>query len=137
MFLLLLVSYIIAGIYLFIYLTFQNNKMDLNSIIFPAPIEVRNFEYYSQNKELIFIPKQNKNKLGYIPCLLKQTKKLEFSNKYMIYFHGNAEDIFNSALIINATINNLPVMYLLNNSITLYLLSTRDIVYTLVISQQK
>lgn len=67
--------------------------MDLNAIIFPSP----NFEFSIEDfdKELIFIAKKkDKNIDGYIPCLLLQAKLKSLSKYFLIFFHGNAEDIF-------------------------------------------
>lgn len=73
--------------------------MELNSVIFPHPDFIHNIEEFSD--ELIFIPKikdtsSNKNNvIGHIPCLLLQSsKKNQISKNFLIYFHGNAEDIF-------------------------------------------
>jgi len=79
--------------------------MDLNNILFPAP------EYIVQNieaheGEVIFIPKPKSNikqdsclskkeLMQYIPCLLLQSKYYKkLSRNFLIFFHGNAEDIF-------------------------------------------
>lgn len=71
--------------------------MELNSILFPAP--QFNYEKVSElMSDLIFIPKPNE-KDKYIPCLLLlalQTTKSP-SDKFLIFFHGNAEDIFGAS----------------------------------------
>ena len=103
------------------------NKMELNSVIFPAPLEDKN-EYISRYKnDLIFIPKHTKNELGnikkiykegenvnnsvpgsHIPCLFMYSKKKPDTNKFLIYFHGNAEDIFNSINSLDLLKNIIP-----------------------------
>lgn len=48
--------------------------------------------------------------IGYIPCLLLQAKKKNLlSRNFMIYFHGNAEDIFFAREIADRIRLNLPV----------------------------
>lgn len=72
--------------------------MDLNGIIFPSP----QFDYCIEDyeHELIFIEKKLKpgtTKSGegnHIPCLLLQAKLKSLSKYFMVFFHGNAEDIF-------------------------------------------
>lgn len=65
--------------------------MQLNSIIFPAPsFTIENTLDYEDN--LIFIPKTKTN--GYIPCFFIPTNKDTVSAKVLMFFHGNAEDIF-------------------------------------------
>ena len=68
--------------------------MDLNGIIFPSP----SFEHCVEDfdGELIFIEKKIKKspRESYIPCLLLQAKLKQLSRYFLIYFHGNAEDIF-------------------------------------------
>mmetsp|Transcript_22799 Transcript_22799/g.23745 ORF Transcript_22799/g.23745 Transcript_22799/m.23745 type:complete len:301 (+) Transcript_22799:2-904(+) len=85
--------------------------MELNSIIFPAPSNERIHNLSKYKDELLFIPKSN-NKSGkeedYIPCMLHECRKVSNSNKYMIYFHGNAEDIFNSNYTVDLTRTVLP-----------------------------
>ena len=66
--------------------------MELNSILFPSP--KFNFETALQyDGELIFIPKP-KEKNSYIPCLFLINAVKKISGKFLIFFHGNAEDIF-------------------------------------------
>ena len=76
--------------------------MDLNGILFPSPNN--NFQVEDFEEELIFIPKIKADDsseqyeevvIGYIPCLLLLSKsRNQISKNFMIYFHGNAEDIF-------------------------------------------
>ena len=83
--------------------------MDLNSIIFPSP----KFDYCLEGyeKELIFIPKKDEkqNKFGHIPCLLLQGKLNIQSKYYLLFFHGNAEDIFIAKDIASKIKNKLYV----------------------------
>lgn len=84
--------------------------MNLNSIIFPAPTEQKDNQIGRYKEELIFIPKKNKDGTNFhIPCLLHITRKDEETNKYLFYFHGNAEDIFNSTYNLEILRNSLPV----------------------------
>ena len=81
--------------------------MELNSILFPAP--KFNFDKVSElASDLIFIPKPNETE-QYIPCLLLlavQTTKAP-SDKFLIFFHGNAEDIFGASDIGDKLRNRL------------------------------
>ena len=71
--------------------------MNLNSIIFPAPVEDKKYEVHRFKGEIIYVPKTLKDgTLFHIPCLLQKVKPKNQSNKFLFYFHGNAEDIFNS-----------------------------------------
>ncbi len=85
--------------------------MNLNSIIFPAPTEDKTFELYRFKNEIIFIPKKSGNDLVHIPCLLQPSKRKPDTNKFLFYFHGNAEDIFNSTANLELLRNALPVKY--------------------------
>jgi len=83
--------------------------MDLNSIIFPAPTDDKRFEIFRYKEELMYIPKTQKDgSITYIPCLLQLSKKNPSTNKYLLYFHGNAEDIFNSTANIDLLRSCLP-----------------------------
>ena len=64
--------------------------MEINSILFPAPPP--NYSISEFGQDLIWIPKQSEN--FSIPCLLLQSEEL--SNKILIFFHGNAEDLKSS-----------------------------------------
>ncbi len=95
--------------------------MDLNSIIFPAPTEDKTFELYRYKDEIIFIPKQLKDgKTFHIPCLLQRAKRKSDSNKYLFYFHGNAEDIFNSTSNLDMIRNSLPVSKYFNTILIIF-----------------
>ena len=68
--------------------------MELNSIIFPAPTLDRVTDLTKFKNELIFIPKLKDNVIySHIPCMIHECTKNPLSNKYLLYFHGNAEDI--------------------------------------------
>jgi fermentation-respiration switch protein FrsA (DUF1100 family) len=82
--------------------------MELNSIIFPAPNSDRIKDLSKYEDELIYIPKMVGDEVGYIPCMLHECRKSANSNKYLLYFHGNAEDIFNSNYTVDLTRTVLP-----------------------------
>ena len=83
--------------------------MNLNSIIFPAPTEDKTNEVFRYKDELIFIPKKDsEGKLIHIPCLIQSSKRKQDSTKFLFYFHGNAEDIFNSTSNLDLLRNTLP-----------------------------
>ena len=89
--------------------------MNLNSIIFPAPTEDKTHELYRYKDELIYIPKTSEiGDIYHIPCLVQESKKNTNSNKYIFYFHGNAEDIFNSTNNLDILRNSFPVKYKFN-----------------------
>jgi len=62
-----------------------------------------------QSKNLIFIDKgKNKDDItNYIPCLFIQ--EYEQSSKFLIYFHGNSDDIFTSELFCQHLCENLKM----------------------------
>ncbi len=84
--------------------------MNLNSIIFPAPLEDKKAELNYNKDRVIFIPKKDEygNKF-HIPCFYRITNKKFNSNKFLFYFHGNAEDIFSIRSNIDTIRNFLPV----------------------------
>jgi hypothetical protein len=85
--------------------------MNLNSIIFPAPTEDKTYELYRHKEEIIYVPKKlNNGTVIHIPCLIQKSKKKVDSNKFIFYFHGNAEDIFNSTSNLDLLRNSLPVI---------------------------
>jgi hypothetical protein len=89
--------------------------MNLNSIIFPAPTDDKTYELYRYREEIIYVPKVNKDGSKFhIPCLLQMSKRKTESNKFLFYFHGNAEDIFNSTSNLDLLRNSLPVSHLFN-----------------------
>jgi len=80
---------------------FTGRGLELNAILFPAPKSTYTLEELED--ELLFIPRIEKvykelkssswKKLyPTIPCLYLKTNR-NHSNKTIIYFHGNAEDI--------------------------------------------
>ena len=90
--------------------------MELNSIIFPSPEFSHDINDHSD--ELIFIPKikdlelqkEYDEVIGYIPCLLLQyNKKNLLSKNFLIYYHGNAEDIFFAREIAERIKQNLSI----------------------------
>ena len=65
--------------------------MEFNSIMFPAP--KFNYKKFSEfDGEVIYIP-NNPEKTQYIPCLLLISASHKLSNKFLIFFHGNAGKI--------------------------------------------
>lgn len=83
--------------------------MDFNSIVFPAPTEDK-YEQIKDNKEnLLFIPKINKDKKPFhIPCIYQKSTFKPDTNKIFLYFHGNAEDIFNAINNVSLIKASLP-----------------------------
>ena len=66
--------------------------MNFNSIVYMAPEKIlRITDSQKQLRSVIFIPKEDDK---FIPCLFKPCKSSKYCNKYLIYFHANAEDIF-------------------------------------------
>ena len=85
--------------------------MDLNSLIFPAPIEDKKIELPKLKDKLIFIPKiEDDGTPFHIPCYYRANKKTKESNKFFFYFHGNAEDIFNVPYNLEILRKHLPVI---------------------------
>lgn len=70
--------------------------MNFNGMVFPRPqFDFSNVNQYED--ELIYIPynsKQENNKIIHIPCLLLRDKTSKLSKNFIIFFHGNAENIF-------------------------------------------
>jgi fermentation-respiration switch protein FrsA (DUF1100 family) len=65
--------------------------MEFNNFVFPAP----KFDYHLfeiLKEKMIFIPLKDNH---YIPCLFLH-KQNEISKNFIIFFHGNAEDMFYS-----------------------------------------
>jgi hypothetical protein len=85
--------------------------MDLNGIIFPSPRFDFTLEDYEE--ELIFIDKKKDSKDEYIPCLLLQAKLKQLSKYFLVFFHGNAEDIFIARDIAEDIKDYLHVSFLL------------------------
>ena len=69
--------------------------MDLNGFVFPSP--KFDFNIVKQfDDELIYIP-TNDNK--HIPCIFIRDKTSKLSKNFIIFFHGNAEDVFSARSI--------------------------------------
>ena len=89
--------------------------MDFNSILFPSPQEDKYSQMHFNKGKILFIPKPPNsipNKMKHIPCMFQNSTFKEKStptNKVFIYFHGNAEDIFNATNNVNIIYSNLPV----------------------------
>lgn len=64
--------------------------MELDRILFPSP-KFNSSKISEYDGELVYIPKGNNL---YIPCLLLISVSKTISDKYLMFFHGNAEDIF-------------------------------------------
>lgn len=83
--------------------------MDFNNLIFPAPKYDPAYTY-NYKEEIIFIPKPIKNPnepSQYIPAIfLKTHPKIPVKN-YIIFFHGNAEDIFGARNMAERVLNKL------------------------------
>ena len=80
--------------------------MEFNSLIFPSP----KFDFQELNEfknELIFIPSNNPKKNYYIPCLFLSNEKSLSSKNFIIFFHGNAEDIFLSSSMATPLLEEL------------------------------
>lgn len=101
--------------------------MDLNSILFPAPdYVIQTVE--AHEGEIIFIPKNDsldntsctnsnsssKKNNDYIPCLLLLSRPLrKLCKNFLIFFHGNAEDIFLARDIADRIRSNLSMNILI------------------------
>jgi len=71
-----------------------------NSCVFPVPGYDHNMAQLAYiSRKLIFIPKKNKNNeiIDYIPCVFMPSEIGQFSSNFLLFFHGNAEDIFLAA----------------------------------------
>ncbi len=67
--------------------------MEFNGFIFPAPsLDYHMIKIY--RNELIYIPSNDPKESYYIPCLFLKNQKSENFKNFVIFFHGNAEDIF-------------------------------------------
>ena len=83
--------------------------MDFNSIVFPAPTDDK-YDEISHNKgNILFIPKKIENgKIFHIPCMYQESTNKPGTNKIFLYFHGNAEDIFNATTNLSVIKAYLP-----------------------------
>jgi len=83
--------------------------MDFNSILFPAPSEDKYNQMEDHKGKLLFIPKYKDDKtLFHIPCMYQKSTAEQKTNKIFIYFHGNAEDIFNATGNVKVIKDELP-----------------------------
>lgn len=83
--------------------------MNFNSIVFPAPTENKFHELVRHANDIIFVPKTLPNgKVFHIPCYFQESSKKQNTNKVFLYFHGNAEDMFNSTSNIGVIRCSLP-----------------------------
>ena len=83
--------------------------MNFNSIVFPAPTDDKypNIEKYKN--QILYIPKTlPDNTKFHIPCLFQESTFNPNTNKIFVYFHGNAEDMFNAIGNLNIIQNSLP-----------------------------
>ena len=74
--------------------------MDLNGFVFPSP----KFDFYIVSQfenELIYIPSNNSDN-KYIPCLFLRDKTSKKSKNFIIFFHGNAEEVFSTRSMGNS-----------------------------------
>ena len=77
--------------------------MDFNSVLFPSPQEDKYPQMELNKGRLLFVPKpqslnsKNSKNPAHIPCMYQPSTFIDKpTNKIFIYFHGNAEDIFNA-----------------------------------------
>lgn len=80
----------------------------MNSIVFPAPLDDKKYDLIRFKDEVLFVPKTGKKGVEHIPCLLQMSKKKPDTSKFLFYFHGNAEDIFNSTNNLDLIRSALP-----------------------------
>ena len=83
--------------------------MDFNSILFPAPTEDKYEQLQNNVGNVLFIPKyKENNQLFHIPCMYQESTNRPITNKIFLYFHGNAEDIFNATNNVGIIKASLP-----------------------------
>ena len=83
--------------------------MDFNSILFPAPTDDKYNEMENNKGNLLFVPKmKGDGKLFHIPCMYQESQYKPITNKIFLYFHGNAEDIFNATSNVGVIKASLP-----------------------------
>ena len=59
-----------------------------------AIVNIKGCQYKITENQKVFIPKLKDNVIySHIPCMIHECTKNPLSNKYLLYFHGNAEDI--------------------------------------------
>jgi len=98
--------------------------MEFNGIVFPSPkFNYAEAQHY-MNDELFYIPrpstsssssnkKDSSSSNSYIPCLYLQDISGRLSKNFLIFFHGNAEDIFQARTMADKLRNKLYMNVLL------------------------
>ena len=80
--------------------------MEFNNFVFPTP----SFDYQMikiYDDELIYIPSNDQKENYYIPCLFLKNKISQNSKNFIIFFHGNAEDIFLSRAMASGLLEKI------------------------------
>ena len=79
--------------------------MEFNNFIFPRPNF--DFEMVERFNDLIYIPSGKEKEEYYIPCFLLTNEISRSSKNFVIFFHGNAEDIFLSRMMAEILLETL------------------------------
>ena len=79
--------------------------MEFNNFIFPIP--GFDFDMVERFKDLIYIPSGKGKEKYYIPCFLLTNEVSRSSKNFVIFFHGNAEDIFLSRMMAEVLLQTL------------------------------
>ena len=79
--------------------------MEFNNFIFPRPNF--DFEMVERFKDLVYIPSGKGKEKYYIPCFLLTNEISRSSKNFVIFFHGNAEDIFLSRMMAEILLETL------------------------------
>ena len=83
--------------------------MNFNSIVFPAPTDDKYPNIQKYKNQILYIPKTlPDNTQFHIPCLFQECTYNKNTTKIFIYFHGNAEDMFNAIGNLNVIQSSLP-----------------------------
>ncbi len=83
--------------------------MNFNSIVFPAPTDDKYPNIQKYKNQILYIPKTlPDNTQFHIPCLFQECTFNKNTTKIFIYFHGNAEDMFNAIGNLNVIQSSLP-----------------------------
>ena len=79
--------------------------MELNNLIFPIP----RFDFNKVDlfEDLIYIPSGKGKEKNYIPCFLLANDISNSSKNFVIFFHGNTEDIFLSRMMAEVLLQTL------------------------------
>jgi len=80
--------------------------MEFNNLVFPAPTFNFNQLNHYMN-ELIYIPSNTSKESSFIPCLFLTTGINKISKNFVIFFHGNAEDIFLSRTMAKSLLQSI------------------------------